>query len=89
MPRTDLTVAEAIHAARMIDETLSAFERTAPRAVAAMGGRDQLTRRLSMPSLALAPVPALTEQEFEAMCEEYEDNRQHGRTMNRGEATGA
>lgn len=79
-----LTVTEAIEAAMLIDIMMSAFEETAPETVAAIGGRDALARRSRM--CCFGPVPQLTEAEWCAMSEEYEDNREHGRTGNRGEA---
>lgn len=76
MPQRELTVAEAIEAARLIDLTLAAFEDTAPKAVAAMGGRAQLARRSHM--TPFGPVPALTVEEWCAMSDEYEERRNHG-----------
>jgi hypothetical protein len=86
MPKSKtLSVEEALSLAEMTEATLSAFERTAPNAVRAMGGRDALARA-SEPT-CIGPVPRLTVDEWAAMSDEYEETRDHGST-NRGEARG-
>lgn len=76
-----LTVAEALMRAEQIDVTLGAIEGTAPKAVAAMGGRDAVARRSEM--TCLGPVPRLEQDEWERMSLEYEGRREHG-SVNRG-----
>ena len=76
MPAPKLSVAEALQAAALIDLSLAAFEETAPRAVAALGGREFLSRRSQM--TCFGPVPRLTEEEWCSMSEEYEERRTHG-----------
>jgi hypothetical protein len=77
----NLSVAEALAKAEQIDAMLGAIHDTAPEAVAAMGGRDALSRRSEM--TCLGPVPRLDQDEWERMSLEYEDRREHG-SVNRG-----
>lgn len=79
-----LTVDEALRLAEMTEANLDAFEQTAPRTVAALGGRDALARISEV--CCLGPMPRLDIQTWQRMCDEYEDSREHGRTGNRGEA---
>ena len=81
MASEKLTVAEALLRAEMIDRNLDAFDETAPKAVAAMGGRDALSGRCEM--TCVGPIPRLDEGEWQAMSDEYEAGRQHG-SVNRG-----
>lgn len=71
-----LTVEEAIELAEKAEMNLRAFERTAPRAVAALGGRDALAA-MSRNS-CIGPMPRLTEAEWCAMSDEYEERRNFG-----------
>jgi hypothetical protein len=77
-----LTVAEALQRAEQIELNMTALERTAPRVVAALGGRDALSRASEM--TCIGPVPRLDADAWERMAAEYEDNRLHGRSCNRG-----
>jgi hypothetical protein len=86
MPPRKLTVAEAIEAAALIEQTLDAFEQTAPLAIAALGGREELARRSHM--TPFGPVPKLTEAEWVGMCEEYEERRNHGDLADRQRSLG-
>lgn len=88
MPRKSegLSVEEALRLAELTDDTLAAFEATAPETVRALGGRDALARRSEM--CCIGPVPRLTVDEWAAMSEEYEENREHGASLNRGERRG-
>ena len=81
MTSETLTVEEALLRAEQIDRNLDAFDETAPKAVAAMGGRDALARRSEM--TCLGPVPRLDADEWERMSQEYEGRREHG-SVNRG-----
>lgn len=76
-----LTVAEALQRAEMIDRNLDAFDETAPKAVAAMGGRDALSRSCEM--TCVGPVPRIDADAWQAMSDEYEGNREHA-SINRG-----
>jgi hypothetical protein len=77
-----MTVAEALQRARQIDLSMEAFEQTAPRTVAALGGRDALSRLCEMS--CVGPVMRLDVPTWERMSAEYEEERQHGRSYNRG-----
>lgn len=81
MTNEKLTVAEALAKAELIEVTLDAFERTAPNAVALMGGRDALAKCSDM--TCLGPMPRLGAETWEAMSLEYEDRREHA-SFNRG-----
>lgn len=76
-----LTVGEALRLADMTEMNLDAFEATAPKAVAAIGGRDALARRCE--DTCVGPLPRFSLDEWLAMSEEYEQNREHG-SLNRG-----
>lgn len=82
MASDKLTAAEALAQAECIDRSLDEWERTAPQAVAAMGGRDALADRCEM--ACFGPVPRLEQDEWEAMSLEYEERRTNG-SLNRGE----
>jgi len=71
-----LTAAEALGFIERTEQNLDAFERTAPKAVAAMGGRDALARRSE--GSCIGPMPRLTVEEWCAMSDEYEERRNHG-----------
>lgn len=71
-----LTPDEAIRLAARAEQNLDAFEATAPKAVAAMGGRDALARRSA--STCVGPLPQLSVAEWGAMSEEYEERCTHG-----------
>jgi hypothetical protein len=81
MANEKLTVAEALQRAEMIDRNLDAFDETAPKAVAAMGGRDALAQRCQM--TCVGPIPRIDADTWQAMSNEYEAGRQHG-SVNRG-----
>ena len=76
-----LTVAEALERAEQIDRNLDVFDETAPKAVAAMGGRDALARSCEM--TCIGPIPRIDADTWQAMSNEYEAGRQHG-SVNRG-----
>ena len=82
MANEKLTVAEALQRAEMIDRNLDTFDETAPKAVAAMGGRDALSRNCEM--TCIGPIPRLDQDAWQAMSNEYEAGRQHG-SVNRGQ----
>jgi hypothetical protein len=77
-----LTVAEALRRIEQIETNLAALAQTAPRTVAELGGRDGLSRLCEM--TCVGPVPRLDARTWERMSAEYEDDRQSGRTGNRG-----
>ncbi|MBG4701566.1 hypothetical protein I5F65_08000 [Pseudomonas aeruginosa] len=81
MANEKLTVAEALQRAEMIDRNLDAFDETAPKAVAAMGGRDALAQTCQM--TCVGPIPRIDADTWQAMSNEYEAGRQHG-SVNRG-----
>lgn len=83
MKAEKLSVAEALQRAGQIELNMAAFEQTAPRTVAALGGRDALSRVSEM--TCIGPVPRLDIGTWLRMAAEYEDDRQHGRSYNRGE----
>ena len=76
-----LTVAEALERAEQIDRNLDAFDETAPKAVAAMGGRDALARSCEM--TCIGPIPRIDADTWQAMSNEYAGNREHA-SLNRG-----
>lgn len=82
MASEKLTVAEALLRAEMIDRNMDAFEQTAPETVAAMGGRDALSRRCEM--TCIGPVPRIDADAWQAMSDEYEAGRANG-SVNRGD----
>ena len=57
MTSETLTVEEALLRAEQIDRNLDAFDETAPKAVAAMGGRDALARSCEM--TCIGPIPRI------------------------------
>ena len=81
MTNEKLSVAEALQRAEQIDRNLDAFDKTAPQAVAAMGGRDALSRSCEM--TCIGPIPRIDADAWQAMSNEYEAGRQHG-SVNRG-----
>lgn len=81
MASEKLTVAEALLRAEMIDRNMDAFEQTAPETVAAMCGRDALSRRCEM--TCIGPVPRIDADAWQAMSDEYEAGRENG-NVNRG-----
>lgn len=81
MTNEKLSVAEALQRAEQIDRNLASFEQTAPKAVAAMGGRDALSRSCEM--TCIGPIPRIDADTWQAMSNEYEAGRQHG-SVNRG-----
>jgi hypothetical protein len=82
MTNENLSVADALVLAEMIDENMASFEQTAPQTVAALGGRDGLARMCE--PTCVGPIPRLDHDTWAAMSEEYEAGRQHGST-NRGQ----
>ena len=83
MKAEKLTVAEALQRAEQIELNMEAFEQTAPRTVAALGGRDALSRASEM--TCVGPVPRLDAGAWERMSAEYEDGREHGRSWKSGD----
>ena len=81
MTSETLTVEFALLRAEQIDRNLDAFDETAPKAVAAMGGRDALACSCEM--TCIGPIPRLDADEWERMSQEYEARREHG-SVNRG-----
>ena len=81
MTSETLTVEEALLRAEQIDRNLDAFDETAPKAVAAMGGRDALARSCEM--TCIGPIPRIDADAWQAMSNEYEGNREHA-SLNRG-----
>ena len=77
-----LTVEEALLRAEQIDRNLDAFDKTAPKTVAAMGGRDALAQSCEM--TCIGPIPRIDADAWECMSDEYEERREHGST-NRGQ----
>ena len=77
-----LTVEEALLRAEQIDRNLDAFDETAPKAVAAMGGRDALSGRCEM--TCVGPIPRIDADTWQAMSDEYEAGRANG-SVNRGD----
>lgn len=73
MASEKLSVADALEQAEMIDRNLDAFEQTAPRTVAAMGGRDALAQCCEM--TCVGPMPRLDRDTWERMSREYENRR--------------
>ena len=82
MTNEKLSVAEALQRAEQIDRNLDAFDKTAPKTVAAMGGRDALARTCEM--TCIGPIPRNDADTWAAMLDEYEAGRQHG-SVNRGD----
>lgn len=80
MSNEKLTVADALAMSQMIDRNMDTFEQTAPRTVAALGGRDGLARMCE--STCVGPIPRLDQDTWERMSIEYEASREHG--LNRG-----
>ncbi len=76
-----LTVAEALERAEQIDRNLDAFDKTAPKTIAAMGGRDALAQSCEM--TCIGPIPCIDADAWQAMSNEYEAGRPHG-SVNRG-----
>lgn len=77
-----LTVAEALERAEQIERNLDAFDKTAPKTVVAMGGRDALAQNCEM--TCIGPIPRIDAEAWQAMSNEYETSRQHG-SVNRGQ----
>lgn len=82
MASDKLTAAEALAQAECIDRSLDEWERTAPQAVAAMGGRDALAGVSEM--TCVGPIPRVDADTWQAMSLEYEERRTNG-SLNRGE----
>ena len=76
MTSETLTVEEALLRAEQIDRNLDAFDETAPKAVAAMGGRDALARSCEM--TCIGPIPRIDAEAWQAMSNAYEPGHQHG-----------
>lgn len=73
MTTTPLTVAEVLHQVELIDRSLGALEKTAPKAVAAMGGREALA--LTCEVTCIGPIPRIDATTWETMSREYQDKR--------------
>ena len=82
MTNETMTVAEALQRAEQIDRNLEAFDKTAPKTVAAMGGRDALAQCCEM--TVIGPIPRIDADAWERLSDEYEEHREHGST-NRGQ----
>lgn len=78
----NLTVEEVLRHAEMLELNLDALERSAPKAVAALGGRDALAKMCE--PTCIGPIPRLDAETWARMSIEYEDRRDHG-SVNRGE----
>lgn len=63
------SAADVLRVLRMIDKSLDAFCATAPKAVAAMGGRDAIKRLSEM--TCIGPVPRLDVTQWAAMSAEH------------------
>jgi hypothetical protein len=74
MSRTELTVAEALAQAQMIEASMAAWEETAPGVVASLGGRDALARHCEM--TCIGPVPRLDVGTWQSASIEWWDRRQ-------------
>lgn len=81
MASEKLTVEEVLYHAEMLDRNIESFHETAPKTVAALGGRDALARTCNM--TCVGPIPQLDAETWQAMSDEYEASRQHG-AINRG-----
>lgn len=68
-----LSAADALAMLDRIELALDAMCTTAPRAVAAMGGRDAIRRTCQM--TCIGPVPRLDAHQWERMSAEYVDAR--------------
>lgn len=76
-----LTVEEVLLHAEMLDRNMDALERSAPKTVAALGGRDGLAKMCE--TTCIGPIPRIDAETWARMSLEYEDNREHAST-NRG-----
>jgi hypothetical protein len=74
MARAELSVADALAQAHLIDATLGAWEQTAPQVVASLGGRDALARRCEM--TCIGPVPRLDVETWKRATLEWWERRQ-------------
>lgn len=70
-----MSAAEALGRVAAIENTLDAWEQTAPDAILALGGRDALARASDM--TCIGPVPRLDAKTWERASREYEDRRAH------------
>ena len=77
----NLTVEEVLHHAQMLDLNLDALEQSAPNTMAALGGRDGISKLCE--STCIGPVPRLNAEAWERMSREYEERRDNG-SINRG-----
>ncbi|WP_287916634.1 hypothetical protein [Comamonas sp.] len=68
-----LSVADALAQAELIESTLSAFEKTAPHAVEALGGRDALARMSDM--TCIGPIPRLDQETWAGISKEFQERR--------------
>lgn len=68
-----LSVADALAQAELIESTLSAFEKTAPHAVKALGGRDALARMSDM--TCIGPMPRLDQETWAGIFKEFQERR--------------
>lgn len=81
MANKNLTVNEILQQAEMLDRNLDAFEQTAPKTVAALGGRDGLSKQCQL--TCIGALPRLTQDAWAAMSAEYEGIRAD-RSINHG-----
>jgi len=68
-----LSVAEALEHAELIEGALDRFDETAPHAVKALGGRDALAACSEM--TCIGPVPRLDQETWAAMSREFQELR--------------
>ena len=70
-PQRALSIAETLAELAKIDRSLAAFERTAPRAVAALGGRDALQAVSQM--TCIGPIPRMDAGQWQTLAAEHAD----------------
>ncbi|MCS0582126.1 hypothetical protein NX784_11035 [Massilia pinisoli] len=78
----NMTIAQALQRARQIELNMKAFEQTAPKTVAALGGSDALAHASEM--TCIGPIPRLDVSTWARLSAEYEDMRKYGGTGNHG-----
>ena len=70
-PQRALSIAETLAELAKIDRSLVAFERTAPHAVAALGGRDALQAVSQM--TCIGPIPRMDADQWQSLAAEHAD----------------
>lgn len=73
MNRRTLTVSEVLLNAELIDLSLNALQKTAPKSVHALGGPIAMANLSEM--TCIGPVPRLDEAAWERLSREYQDKR--------------